>query len=75
LGKVAIPSELLNKPTRLTAEELALVKTHVQAMSDDRPYRTTHDCEAALQELERGAGVTFDAEVIRVASRSGCPTM
>ena len=30
LGKVAIPSELLNKPGRLTPEEFALAKTHVQ---------------------------------------------
>lgn len=29
LGKVTIPSELLNKPGRLTPEEFALVKTHV----------------------------------------------
>ena len=118
LGKVAIPSELLNKPARLTPEEFALVKTHVQAgcnilqnvnfpwpihaivaqhherldgsgyrkgltgtaivlearvvavadvfqaMSDDRPYRITPGREAALQELDRSAGVTFDAEVI-----------
>ena len=31
VGKVAIPSELLAKPARLSAEEYALVKTHVQA--------------------------------------------
>ncbi len=31
IGKIAIPSELLAKPARLTAEEYALVKTHVQA--------------------------------------------
>ena len=119
LGKVAVPSELLSKPARLTPEEFALVKTHVQAgcdilqnvvfpwpinaivaqhherldgsgypkglgasaivlearivavadvfqaMSDNRPYRTALGRDAALQELERGAGVTFDAEVVR----------
>ncbi len=31
VGKIAIPSELLAKPARLTPEEYALVKTHVQA--------------------------------------------
>ncbi len=31
VGKIAIPSELLAKPARLTAEEYALVKTHVQS--------------------------------------------
>ncbi len=30
VGKIAIPSEILNKPARLTSEEYALVKTHVQ---------------------------------------------
>lgn len=119
VGKVAIPSELLNKPARLTPEEYALIKTHVQAgcdilqnvafpwpidaiiaqhherldgsgypngltanaivlearivavadvfqaMSDDRPYRPAPGRDAALQELDRGAGVTFDAEIIR----------
>ena len=119
LGKVAIPSELLSKPARLTPEEYALVKTHVQAgcnilrnvtfswpihaivaqhherldgsgypkgltataiipearivavadvfqaMSEERPYRTTPGRHAALQELDRGAGITFDVEVIR----------
>ncbi len=119
LGKIAIPSEVLSKPARLTAEEYALVKTHVQAgcnilknvnfpwpihaivaqhherldgsgypngltgeaivtearivavadvfqaMSDNRPYRMSSGPEVALQELERGAGVTFDAEVIQ----------
>lgn len=34
LGKVAIPFELLGKPSRLTAEEFALVKTHVQVVCD-----------------------------------------
>jgi len=119
LGKIAIPSDLLSKPARLTPEEFGLVKTHVQvgcdilqnvelpwpvhaivaqhherldgsgypkgltasaiviearivavadvfqAMSDDRPYRAALGCDAVLQELERGARVTFDAEVIR----------
>ncbi|HEY6926378.1 MAG TPA: HD-GYP domain-containing protein [Steroidobacteraceae bacterium] len=119
LGKIAIPSDVLSKPARLTPEEFALVKTHVQAgcnilqgvtfpwpihaivaqhherldgsgypnglagaaivlearivavadvfqaMNDDRTYRITPGRDAALQELERGAGVTFDAEVIR----------
>ncbi len=30
LGKIAIPSDVLNKPGALTSEERALVKTHVQ---------------------------------------------
>jgi len=34
VGKVAIPSELLNKPARLTPEEYALVKAHVEIGCD-----------------------------------------
>jgi len=123
LGKVAIPSEILSKPTRLTPQEFALVKTHVQAgcdilknidfpwpihaivaqhherldgsgypkgltgpaivlearivavadvfqaMSDDRLYRIARSRDAALHEVERGADVTFDAEVVRALGR------
>jgi len=119
LGKVAIPLELLNKPSRLTAEEFALVRTHVQAgceilervdlpwpvqaivaqhherldgsgyprglagdaiirearivavadvfqaMSESRPYRPAPGRDAALQELQRGAGLVFDADAVR----------
>lgn len=34
IGKVAIPSEILNKPGRLGDEEMSLVRTHVQAGCD-----------------------------------------
>ncbi|MDE2305000.1 MAG: HD-GYP domain-containing protein [Gammaproteobacteria bacterium] len=118
IGKIGIPNELLTKPARLTAEEYALVKTHVQmgcdildqvslpwpiqtiigqhherldgsgypnalsgdaiilearivavadvyqAMTDLRPYRAALGKQAALRELERGAGRTFDSAVV-----------
>jgi putative two-component system response regulator len=119
LGKVAIPFELLGKPTRLTAEEFALIKTHVQAgceilekvdlpwpvytivaqhherldgsgyprglaaaaitpearivavadvfqaMCDNRPYRASLGQDAALAELQRGAGAVYDGDAVR----------
>jgi len=34
LGKLQIPTEILNKPDRLTAEEFALIKTHPKASYD-----------------------------------------
>ncbi|HUX74213.1 MAG TPA: HD domain-containing phosphohydrolase [Steroidobacteraceae bacterium] len=34
VGKIAIPAEILSRPGRLSAEEFALVKTHVQAGVD-----------------------------------------
>jgi putative nucleotidyltransferase with HDIG domain len=118
IGKVAIPSEVLTKPARLTAEEFALIRTHVrvgceilesvilpwpvhaivgqhherldgsgypkglrgeeiapearivavadvfQALCDYRPYRAALGIGTALEEIERGVGVTFDAEVV-----------
>jgi putative nucleotidyltransferase with HDIG domain len=119
LGKVAIPFEILSKPSRLTAEEYALVKTHVeagceilqgvelpwpveaivaqhherldgsgyprglvgdsislearivavadvfQAMRDRRSYRQALGEDVALSELQRGAGLVFDADAVR----------
>jgi len=41
VGKVAVPSEVLSRPGRLSAEELALVRTHVQVGVDmirDTPF-------------------------------------
>lgn len=34
IGKIAVPAELISKPGKLTPEEFALVKTHVQAGVD-----------------------------------------
>jgi putative nucleotidyltransferase with HDIG domain len=119
LGKVAIPSEVLNKPGALTSEERALVQTHVQvgceilqnvtlpwpvhaivdqhherldgsgyphgltaaaivlearivavadvfqALCERRPYREALGVRVALEKLEEGAGVAFDADVVR----------
>ncbi len=35
------------------------------AMTSDRPYRRALSVDAALKELERGAGTQFDAAVVR----------
>jgi HD-GYP domain-containing protein (c-di-GMP phosphodiesterase class II) len=34
------------------------------AMTSDRPYRRALPVDAALHELERGAGTQFDADVV-----------
>nr|MBC8253644.1 phosphohydrolase [Ardenticatenia bacterium] len=34
------------------------------AMTSDRPYRRAMTAQAALAELERGAGTQFDPEVV-----------
>lgn len=34
IGKIAVPAEFLSKPTRLTAQEMALVQTHSQVGGD-----------------------------------------
>lgn len=123
VGKIAVPAEILAKPTRLTAAEYALVKDHaqrgfeilkevefpwpvaevarqhherldgsgypqalkdgaillearilavadvVEAMSSHRPYRPGMGIEAALAEIERGAGALYDAEVAAACLR------
>ena len=39
------------------------------AMTSDRPYRRALPCEAALGELERGAGTQFDRDVVKCLLR------
>jgi len=39
------------------------------AMTSDRPYRRALPFDAAVQELERGAGTQFDAEVVKCLLR------
>ncbi len=120
IGKIAVPSEILTKPTQLSLAEFALVKAHpetgymilkdvpftwpiavmvrqhhekldgsgyplglkgedilleskimavadiVEAMASNRPYRLSLGLEAALAEVERQAGTTLDADVVRI---------
>lgn len=118
LGKIAVPSEILAKPGKLTAIEFQLIKVHpqagydilkdinfpwpianivwehhervdgsgyprgikggeillesrimavadvVEAMASHRPYRASLGIERALQEIERGHGTAYDADVV-----------
>jgi PAS domain S-box-containing protein len=41
----------------------------VEAMTSDRPYRKGLDLQVALEEIERQAGVTVDAEAVRACVR------
>lgn len=80
LGKVAIPSELLSKPTRLTAEQFALVKTHVQAGCDilqniDFPWPIHAIVSQHHERLDgsgypkgvTGPGIVLEARIVAVA--------
>jgi putative nucleotidyltransferase with HDIG domain len=123
IGKIAVPSEILTKPGRLSVLEYEVVKTHVaqgydvlrrvefswpvaeavlqhherldgsgypnglkgpqisrqgrilavadvvEAMASHRPYRPGLGVEAALEEINRGAGRLFDAEVVGACNR------
>jgi len=123
IGKIAVPAEILSKPTRLSEAEFALIKVHSQAgqellepaelpervvaavlqhherldgsgypdglegdaigrfarilavadvteaMSSHRPYRAALGVEPALEEIESGRGVRFDAEVCDICLR------
>ena len=119
VGKIGLPTEILSKPGRLTAEEFALIKCHseqgfailkdldfpwpvaqaalqhherldgsgypahlqgdqillearilavadvVEAISSHRPYRPSLGADAALAEIEQGAGVRYDPAVVQ----------
>ena len=123
IGKIAVPAEILSKPTRLSGAEFAIIKGHSQAghdllepaelpgvvvaavlqhherldgsgypdglegdaiglfarilavadvaeaMASHRPYRPALGVEPALEEIERGRGVRFDAEVCDICLR------
>jgi PAS domain S-box-containing protein len=118
VGKIAVPAEILSKPSRLSKAEFDLVKQHaqqsydilkgvefpwpvaeaawqhhermdgsgyprglkgdqiilearilavadtVEAMSSHRPYRPGLGIEAALAEIEKNGGRTFDAQAV-----------
>jgi len=119
IGKIGIPDEILNKPTRLTDEEYKIIKKHpvlgeqvlsqmsylkelsvivrhhherwngtgypdglrreeipllsrilavadaFDAMTSDRSYRAALNIDKALKEIEKNAGVQFDADVVK----------
>ena len=123
IGKVAIPSEILSRPSRLSEVEFALIREHadagrrilsairfrqpvaeivaqhherldgsgypeglrdgeiliesrviavadvVEAMSSHRPYRPSIGLEPALEEIRRGAGTVYDADVVAACER------
>jgi putative nucleotidyltransferase with HDIG domain len=123
IGKISVPAEILSKPSRLTATQFELIKTHpgaayemlatvafeqpiaeivfqhherldgsgyprglkrgeirreamilavadvVEAMASHRPYRPALGVEAALAEVERGAGRMYDPEAVEACRR------
>ena len=123
LGNITLPAEMFTKPSRLTEDEMALVKNHarvgyellkninlpesvatmvwqhherqdgsgypqglkgdeillesrimavadvVESMITRRPYRQAPGIDLALQEIERGRGTLFDANVVDACLR------
>jgi putative nucleotidyltransferase with HDIG domain len=65
----------LGYPHGLESEDVPLgariinVADAFDAMTSDRPYRRALPVDAALRELERGAGTQFDADVVAVMLR------
>jgi len=57
------PSGLQDEQIILEARVLAVVDV-VEAMSSHRPYRPSLGMDAALDEIERGRGVRYDAAVV-----------
>jgi PAS domain S-box-containing protein/putative nucleotidyltransferase with HDIG domain len=123
IGKIAVPTEILSKPGKLSDIEFSMIKAHpkvgfdilqnvefewpiarivvqhherlngsgypfgikgkdillearilavadvVEAMSSHRPYRPALGLDRALDEVARGEGTLYDAEVVRACSR------
>jgi len=123
IGKILIPSEILNKPGNLSAIEMSLLKAHsrigydtlkeiewpypvpeivlqhhermdgsgypqglvghdiliearilavadvVESMNSHRPYRPALGVQAALEEISRGEGSLYDADVVGACLR------
>lgn len=63
LGKLAIPSEILEKPGRLTAEEWQVMRTHVyytyQILSPIKAFEEITSWGALHQERLNGSGYPF----------------
>ena len=118
IGKIYVPAEILNRPGRLTENEMAIIRTHpgvgadilsesdfpwplqdmieqhhermdgsgypkgltgdaiipearviavadvVESIGSHRPYRPSLGIEAGLEEIAKGRGTTFDAQVV-----------
>jgi PAS domain S-box-containing protein len=62
------PQGLTGDSILLEARILAVADT-VEAMASHRPYRPSRGIEAALEEIERQAGIKYDPEVARVCLR------
>jgi PAS domain S-box-containing protein len=80
IGKIAVPAEILSKPTRLTGAEMALVRHHARAGHDilagiEFPWPVS---QAVLQHHERldgsgypdglaGEAISLDARILAIA--------
>ena len=53
----------------LLASRVLMVADVVEAMMSHRPYRSALGQDAALVEIERGAGTAYDAEVVEACLR------
>jgi PAS domain S-box-containing protein/putative nucleotidyltransferase with HDIG domain len=80
IGKLAVPAEILSKPTRLSVEEIALVKTHVQSgveiLRDIQLPWSVADIVAQHHERLDGSGypaglkgdeIAFEARIVAAA--------
>ena len=63
------PDQLSGPEIPLTGRIMAVADAF-DAMTSDRPYRRAMSPQAALAELERGAGTQFDPEVVAAFARS-----
>jgi HD-GYP domain-containing protein (c-di-GMP phosphodiesterase class II) len=62
------PQGLKGAQILLEAHILAVADV-VEAMASHRPYRAALGIDAALKEIERGRGTTFDAAIVDACTR------
>lgn len=62
------PNGLKGEEIRLEARILAVADV-IEAMATHRPYRPAHGLSAALDEIARGVGTVYDADVTNAAIR------
>lgn len=53
IGKIGVPNEIINSPTKLTDDEYAVIKTHPGVGFD------------ILAEMEKNSGTQFDPDVVK----------
>jgi HD-GYP domain-containing protein (c-di-GMP phosphodiesterase class II) len=59
------PNKLKSNEILIEAKIIAVADV-IEAMSSNRPYRSAHSIEEALEEISKNKGILYDPEVVDV---------